>query len=61
MFQMYQHEFWHRPGARPPSPWPLQLLPAILASLVLAAGLWPEPLMAFGRDAAAALSRGGYR
>ena len=61
MFQMYQHEFWHRPGVRPPSPWPLQLLPAILASLVLAAGFWPEPLMAFSRDAAAALSRGGYR
>jgi multicomponent Na+:H+ antiporter subunit D len=61
MFQMYQHEFWRRPGAGPPSPWPLQVLPAALAALVLAAGLWPEPLIAFSRDAAAALSRGGYR
>jgi multicomponent Na+:H+ antiporter subunit D len=61
MVQMYQHEFWRRPRVGPPSPWPLQLLPAILASLVLAAGLWPEPMMAFSREAAAALSRGGYR
>jgi multicomponent Na+:H+ antiporter subunit D len=61
MFQMYQHEFWRRPGAGPPSAWPLQVLPAVLAALVLAAGLWPEPLIAFSRDAAAALSRGGYR
>ena len=61
MLQIYQHEFWRSPRVGPPSPWPLQLLPAILASLVLAAGLWPEPLMAFSRDAAAALARGGHR
>jgi multicomponent Na+:H+ antiporter subunit D len=61
MFQMYQHEFWQSPRAGPPSPWPLQLLPAILAAVVLAAGVWPEPLLALSRDAAAALSRGGHR
>ena len=61
MFQMYQHEFWRKPRVGSPSPWPLQLLPAILASLLLAAGLWPEPLLALSRDAAAALSRGGLR
>ena len=36
-------------------------LPAILALLVLAAGLWPEPLLAVSRDAAAVLSRGDNR
>jgi multicomponent Na+:H+ antiporter subunit D len=59
MFQMYQHEFWRTPPADHPSRWPLQLLPAMLAVLVLAAGLWPEPLLALSRDAAALLSRGG--
>jgi multicomponent Na+:H+ antiporter subunit D len=59
MFQMYQHEFWRTPGADHASQWPLQLLPAMLAVLVLAAGLWPEPLLALSRDAAAVLSRGG--
>jgi multicomponent Na+:H+ antiporter subunit D len=61
MFRTYQHEFWRRPRADTASPWPLQLLPAILALLVLAAGVWPEPLLALSRDAAAALSRGGHR
>jgi len=59
MFQMYQREFWRTPPADHPSRWPLQLLPAMLAVLVLAAGLWPEPLLALSRDAAALLSRGG--
>ena len=59
MFQMYQHEFWRTPRADHASRWPLQLLPAMLAGLVLAAGLWPEPLLALSRDAAALLSRGG--
>jgi multicomponent Na+:H+ antiporter subunit D len=61
MFQMYQREFWSRPRARHASPWPLQLLPAILALLVLAAGLWPEPLLALSRGAAAVLSGGDDR
>lgn len=61
MFQIYQHEFWRGPRAGHRSPWPLQVLPAILALLVLTAGLWPEPLLAVSRDAAAVLSRGGQR
>jgi multicomponent Na+:H+ antiporter subunit D len=61
MFQMYQHEFWRTTGPGHASRWPLQLLPAMLAVLVLAAGLWPEPLLALSRDAAALLSRGGDR
>jgi multicomponent Na+:H+ antiporter subunit D len=61
MFQMYQHEFWSRPRAGHESPWPLQILPTILALLVLAGGLWPEPLLALSRGAAAVLLRGGNR
>jgi multicomponent Na+:H+ antiporter subunit D len=57
MFQIYQHDFW-REGGIVQSPWPLQLLPAALALLVLAAGLWPEPLLAISRAAAATLSHG---
>ena len=61
MFQMYQHEFWRTPPAHHASPWRLQLLPAILALAVLAGGLWPDPLLALSRDAAAVLSRGENR
>jgi multicomponent Na+:H+ antiporter subunit D len=61
MFQMYQHEFWSRTHAGQPSSWPLQLLPALLALLVLAGGLWPEPLLALRRGAADVLSGGGTR
>lgn len=60
MLQIYQHDFWREPGPGTSSPWPLQLLPTALALLVLAAGLWPEPLLAASRAAAATLS-GGVR
>jgi multicomponent Na+:H+ antiporter subunit D len=60
MFQTYQHEFWRAPRPGAASPWPLQLLPAMLALMVLAAGIWPDPLLALSRDAAAALSGGGH-
>ncbi len=61
MFQIYQQEFWRGPRAGHPTRWALQVLPAILALLVLTAGLWPEPLLALSRDAAAVLSRGDTR
>jgi multicomponent Na+:H+ antiporter subunit D len=61
MFQTYQREFWRTPRASTSSAWPLQVLPAILALMVLAAGAWPEPLAALSRDAAAALSRDARR
>jgi multicomponent Na+:H+ antiporter subunit D len=61
MFQTYQREFWRTSGPRAPTAWPLQLLPAILALNVLAAGVWPEPLLALSRDAASALARGGHQ
>jgi multicomponent Na+:H+ antiporter subunit D len=55
MFQLYQHDFWRPGSSGGPTPWPRQLPAAILALLVLAAGLWPEPLLALGRGATAAL------
>jgi multicomponent Na+:H+ antiporter subunit D len=60
MFQIYQHDFWAEGRAGAPSPWPRQLVPAVLALLALATGLWPEPLLAVSRDAAATLLRGGH-
>jgi multicomponent Na+:H+ antiporter subunit D len=57
MFQLYQHDFWREAGERVACPWRLQVLPAILGLLVLAAGVWPEPLLLVSRHAAAGLLR----
>jgi multicomponent Na+:H+ antiporter subunit D len=56
-FQIYQFDFWRgeRTGSR--SARPQQALVAVVALVVLAAGLWPEPLLALSHDAAAALTR----
>ena len=56
MFQIYQHDFWgrNRRGGEP-SALGLRLVAAVLAVLVVAVGLWPEPLLAAGREAAEAL------
>jgi multicomponent Na+:H+ antiporter subunit D len=61
MFQMYQRRFWRAdPSPAPASPLALRLLGAAVALLVLAAGLWPEPLLAIsGRAAAALLAASG--
>lgn len=58
MLQLYQHAFWaeERPG--PPSPLPLRSIAAVLCALVLALGLWPQPLSLAGSEAAAALEAG---
>jgi len=58
-FQIYQRVFW-TPGrkgekASPPS---VRALILLLAGLVLAAGLWPEPLLALGEAAAGVLVSG---
>lgn len=55
MFQLYQHDFWRPAAPGAASPWPRQLPAAVLALLVLAAGLWPEGLLSLGRGAAAVL------
>ncbi|HET6550495.1 MAG TPA: proton-conducting transporter membrane subunit, partial [Solirubrobacter sp.] len=55
MFQIYQYDFWRgeRTGRRAARA--QQALAGALALVVLAAGAWPEPLLAFSRDAAAVL------
>ena len=60
MFQVYQHRFWRPdPPTADVSPVPLRVLTAALALIVLAAGLWPEPLLAISGSAAEALLTGG--
>jgi multicomponent Na+:H+ antiporter subunit D len=64
MFQIYQHDFWRPPDAddedREPvaAHSPLRVrLPVVAAALVvLALGVWPEPLLAVSEHAAAALT-----
>jgi multicomponent Na+:H+ antiporter subunit D len=58
-FQTYQYDFWRgeRKGKR--STVPQQGVVAALALLVLAAGVWPEPLLALSHDAAELLAGGG--
>jgi len=60
MFQVYQHRFW-RPdpaAAVAPSPLPLRALTVTLALLILATGLWPEPLLALSNSAVDTLLAG---
>jgi multicomponent Na+:H+ antiporter subunit D len=58
-FQTYQYDFWRgeRRGKR--GTLPQQGVVAALALLVLAAGVWPEPLLALSHDAAELLAGGG--
>ncbi len=60
MFQVYQRRFWRtEPSAGDVvSPLPQRLLTAVLALLVLTAGLWPEPLLALSGHAADILLAG---
>lgn len=60
MFQVYQRWFWRAEvsPASGPSPVSQRLLTAALALLVLAAGLWPEPLLALSSQAADTLLSG---
>jgi len=57
-FQIYQHDFWRGPRPGTPSAASEQVVVAALALLVLAVGIWPEPLLALSHDAAEALTRG---
>ena len=59
VFQVYQRVYWTSDRkAEKASPLPIRALVLILAGLVLAAGLWPEPLLALGGAAARVLSGG---
>lgn len=55
-FQIYQYDHWRR-QAQEPSRWRERVVPFGVAIVVLAAGLWPEPLVALGHAAAAVLVR----
>jgi multicomponent Na+:H+ antiporter subunit D len=59
LFQIYQYDFWRGGRSGPASRWPQQALVGVVAVVLLAIGLWPEPLLAISRDAAAVLTRGG--
>jgi multicomponent Na+:H+ antiporter subunit D len=58
-FQIYQYDFWRGERTGPPSGRPQQAVVAAIALVVLAAGLWPEPLLALSHDAARALVEAG--
>ena len=55
VFQVYQYEFWRGERKEPRSGWPQQAVIGLLALVMLAAGLWPEPLLRLSGDAAAVL------
>jgi multicomponent Na+:H+ antiporter subunit D len=56
--QTYQYDFWRGPRPGPRTPMGQQTVVAFLALLVLAGGLWPEPLLALSHEAAAILVGG---
>jgi multicomponent Na+:H+ antiporter subunit D len=58
VFQVYQYDFWRKEPAGPRSAWPQQAVIGVLAAIVLAAGLWPEPLLTLSDDAAQVLAGG---
>jgi len=58
MFQVYQLDFWRAERTGRQSGWQQNVVLGSLALAVLAGGLWPEPLLAISRVAAAALTGG---
>ena len=56
VFQVYQYDFWRGERTGVQSGWAQQAVVAVLALVVLATGLWPEPLLALSHDAAQALA-----
>jgi multicomponent Na+:H+ antiporter subunit D len=58
MFQVYQRRYWapHAPSG-PPSLWQRRLLVMVVAVLIVALGVWPEPLLALSERAAEVLPR----
>ena len=56
MFQIYQHDFWRGERTGEASPAVLRAVPVALTALVVGLGLWPEPLLAVGREAADVLA-----
>ncbi|WP_217914689.1 complex I subunit 5 family protein [Miltoncostaea marina] len=57
--QVYQFDFWRSQRAGRRSRWGQQAVIGVLALVVLAGGVWPEPLLSLSQDAAAALGGAG--
>jgi multicomponent Na+:H+ antiporter subunit D len=57
VFRIYQYDHWLGRRDGDPSPWRERAVPMMLGAVVLAAGLWPEPLVAFSTAAAQVLTR----
>ena len=57
LFQIYQHLYWRPPQDHHRSPRGARVVVAALAVVVLAVGLWPEPLLALSDQAGDALLR----
>jgi multicomponent Na+:H+ antiporter subunit D len=58
MFQLYQHDFWAEGREALLAPRAARVLIAAVAALVVAVGLWPEPLLEASSRAAAVLPGG---
>jgi multicomponent Na+:H+ antiporter subunit D len=55
LFQIYQHQFWRPHPEDRPAPASARAVVAVVAVVVLAVGLWPEPLLALSNQAGEAL------
>ena len=55
LFQIYQHQFWRPHPEDRPAPASARAVVAVVAAVVLAVGLWPEPLLALSNQAGEAL------
>jgi multicomponent Na+:H+ antiporter subunit D len=56
-FLIYQYDHWRGAPTDGPSRWRERAVPIALGGIVLGAGLWPEPLLAFSHAAAEVLTR----
>lgn len=56
MFQIYQRDFWERNRAEQTSPILARMHVLFLAVLILAVGIWPEPMLAVSEQAASVLT-----
>ncbi len=56
-FQIYQYDHWRAAQPDGSSPWQQRVVPVALGVVILAMGVWPEPLLALSHAAAAVLAR----
>jgi multicomponent Na+:H+ antiporter subunit D len=57
MLRLYQRCFWTDAAPQTSSAWSARAVVFAVAIVLLAVGVWPEPLLGVSRDAAAALAR----